>query len=320
MRRASLSAIAIVALAAAGCGSSASGGETARVVFSTSRDHVGPLADAASVNLEIYSMTVDGGDLRRITNQPGLDLYPRVSPDGDEIAFHSNRVTGDDTTDLFVMRSDGSDPRPLTTGGGVVSHAWSPDGEHLAYTIDDEGPATIHIVRRDGSDDRELVEGSWPSWSPDGERILFTVGEFLEEPQSLAIVAADGGVPEPVPVGLDNASESEWSPAGDRIAFMHNPAGYEADSSAWDEEIYIANVDGSGLVRVSNRAGNDHWPPSWSSDARCLTWQGDHRDPGTLNTEVYAAAVDVAEPETVKVTRTDAVELFPSWAPGSCSL
>ncbi len=148
----------------------------------------------------------------------------------------------------------------------------------------------------------------------------FTVGEFLEEPQSLAIVAAGGGVPEPVPLGLDNASESAWSPAGDRIAFMHNPAGYEGDWSAWDEEIDVANIDGSELVRVSNRAGNDHWPPSWSSDGRCLTWQGDHADPGTLGTEVYAAAVDVAEPNGLAVTATDAVELFPAWAPGSCSL
>jgi TolB protein len=315
--RASLAALAIVLACVAGCGG---GDEAARIVLSTSRDHVGDLTDPASINIEIYSMATAGGDLLRITDEPGLDLYPRVSPDGDEIAFLSNRVTADDTTDLFVMRSDGSDPRRLTSGGGIVSHEWSPDGELLAYTTDDEAPATIRIVRRDGSGDRELVEGSWPSWSPDGQRILFTVGEFFEEPQSLAIVAVEGGVPEPVPLGLDNASESAWSPAGDRIAFMHNPAGYAGSSGDWDEEIYVANVDGSGLVRVSKRPGNDHWPPAWSSDARCLVWQGDHRDPGTLDTEVYAAAVDVTEPETVEVTETDAVELFPAWAPGSCSL
>jgi TolB protein len=319
MLRAGLAAVAILVGALAGCGDTESE-RVARIVFATSRDHVGPLTEPATINTEVYSMTVDGQDLRRLTDSSGLDLYPRVSPNGEEIACHSNRDTGTDTTDLFVMPAAGGDPRQLTRGGGVVSHEWSPDGELLVYTVDDEGPATIRVVRRDGSGDRELVEGSWPSWSPEGDRILYTVGEFLEEPQSLAIVAVEGGLPEPVSLGLDNASESAWSPSGDRIAFMHNPAGYSGDSSTWDEEIYVATIDGTGLERVSNRPGNDHWPPAWSSDGRCLTWQGDHVDPGTLSTEIYAAAVDVDEPEVMEVTTTNAVELFPAWAPGRCSL
>lgn len=307
-----------VALAACGASEDALA-EPARIVFATSRDHDGPLRELETVNAELYTMAVDGTGLQRITDDPAVDVYPRMSPGGDEIAFLSNRAGRGESFDLYVIRTDGAEVRRLTTGGGVQSAAWSPDGSTLAYTLERGGSSSVRLIGRNGAGDRRLVAGSWPSWSPDGRRILFTVGEFLREPQSLAVVDVAGGDPVPVSLGLDNASEAAWSPDGERIAFMHNPAGYEGSSNEWDEEIYVANVDGSRLARVSKRAGNDHWPPSWSSDGRCLVWQGDAPD-GRLNAEIYAAALDTADLRTRAVTATEAFELLPAWTPGSCPL
>ena len=76
---------------------------------------------------------------------------------------------------------------------------------------------------------------------------------------------------------------------------MSNPKGYDGPVEDWDEEIYVAALDGSGVVRVSNRPGNDHWPPSWSADGRCLTWQGD--DPNELiAADVIVVALDDGQP------------------------
>jgi Tol biopolymer transport system component len=56
-------------------------------------------------------MNVDGGNLRRLTDDPGLDEYPTWSPDGQWIAFHSER---DGDFDIYIMRPNGSDLRRLT--------------------------------------------------------------------------------------------------------------------------------------------------------------------------------------------------------------
>ena len=73
-------------------------------------------------------------------------------------------------------------------------------------------------------------------------------------------------------------------------------------------------IDGTNVVRVSNRPGNDHWPPSWSADGLCLAWQGDDPDPS-----IIVAAIDGGEP--INLTADSGfVEVFPDWSPGTCSL
>lgn len=75
-------------------------------------------------NPEIYVIDVDGGNLRRLTDDPAIDEYPTWSPDGQWIAFHSNR---DGDFDIYIMRPDGSDLRRLTDDpADDMQPAWSP--------------------------------------------------------------------------------------------------------------------------------------------------------------------------------------------------
>jgi len=289
------------------------------IVFASNRDHEGPLEDFATANIEIYTMAADGTGIARITHDPRVDIYPRWSPTGTEIAFASNRDSGTESMDLYVINLATEQVRRVTTAGGVFGHEWSPDGSALVYAHEASTGLEIRIVLADGTDDRFVVEGSWPSFSPDGSQILFTQGEFFEDPQSLAIVDTDGGSAVPVPLDLDNSSESTWSPAGNRIAFMSNPNGYAGPVEAWDEEIYVAAIDGTSVERVSNRPGNDHWPPSWSADGLCLAWQGDDPDPSTGDSDIIVAAIDTGEP--INLTADSGfIELFPDWSPGTCPL
>lgn len=309
--------VALVVVATA-CGDDAADTESEAIIaFASDRDNEGPLEDFATVNMEIYTMAADGTDIVRITHDPRVDFYPRWSPAGTEIAFMSNRDSETESMDLYVIDLTTEEVRRVTTTGGVFGHEWSPDGSSLAYAHEASTGSTVRIVLADGTDDRFVVEGSWPSFSPDGSQILFTQGEFFAEPQSLAIIDMDTGSVAAVPLDLNNSSESMWSSAGDRIAFMSNPNGYEGEVADWDEEIYVASVDGSGIVRVSNRPGNDHWPPSWSADGRCLTWQGDDPDPSNFASDVIVAVVDGGDP--VNLTANNGfIEMFPDWSPGAC--
>jgi len=92
--------------------------------------------------LEIYTMSADGSDMRRLTNDRALDGTPAWSPDGRRIAFaHLSEVgTGDVDGVIVVIDADGQDRvqvtrHPRMPGGVVDMHpVWSPDGSRIAFT------------------------------------------------------------------------------------------------------------------------------------------------------------------------------------------
>lgn len=79
---------------------------------------------------DLYSIPIAGGEARAITTGPAFDSQPSYSPDGKMIAFVSDR---DGAENLWIARSDGSDPRPLTKDKQSLyaSPSWTPDGDYV---------------------------------------------------------------------------------------------------------------------------------------------------------------------------------------------
>ena len=108
---------------------------------------------------DIYVIDITGDNFRRLTDHPWQDLYPAWSPDGQWIAFWSNR---DRDIAVYLMEANGANPKRLANG---TSPAWSPDGQQIAFVSRQEDIEGIFIMDRDGGNIRLLIEGGIdPAW------------------------------------------------------------------------------------------------------------------------------------------------------------
>ena len=198
----------------------------------------------------VYRVPVEGGDAECLTQDSGIavNYHPRFSPDGEWIAFVSDRAGQDN---LWLMRADGSDARPVSLDDAVrISQpAWMPDGESIAVrrlalgTGFEPDRNEIWLLPLDGAEGSPIVgeeqpEASWPSVSPDGRHLYFHVAKRSFETMGRADALAgawqirrldlDDGYVQDVSAGRSaqqvrsssgGAYAPEISPDGTRLAF-----------------------------------------------------------------------------------------------------
>ena len=160
----------------------------------------------------IYTARVDGTDLVRVTNSPGLphDSPLDYSPDGTQIVFYrAVRAEPDFPIDLggslWVVNVDGSDAHELDTGEvRPWWHAdWSPDGSTILFDTERLQPTgAIWAIKPDGSDLKKVFEdpaGGFAvaaTWSPDGGKIMFALNPtndtFVHNDNEIQAINADG--------------------------------------------------------------------------------------------------------------------------------
>lgn len=83
---------------------------------------------------DLYELDIDGGLARPLTQGMAFDTQPAYSPDGQSIAFVSDRGGSDD---LWLLASDAAEPRKLSATGKMeelASPTWSPDGKHVVVS------------------------------------------------------------------------------------------------------------------------------------------------------------------------------------------
>jgi Tol biopolymer transport system component len=190
-------------------------------------------ASRISGNWDIYTQRVNGGTAVNLTRDARADdTQPAFSPDGERIAFRSERNGGG----IFVMGSNGDSVRRVTDFG--YNPTWSPDGQEILFATESitrpedrfTTSSRIWAVKLVTGEkrlitDRDAVQ---PSWSPHGRRIAFW-GIDAAGQRDLWTVAADGSPGKNAPVAVTHDAATDWSPAwsrdGKHLYFCSNRGG-----------------------------------------------------------------------------------------------
>lgn len=121
-------------------------------------------------NWDIYTMGIDGSDIRQVTTAPESDLAPAWSPDGTQIAFESNR---DANVEIYVVSASGGIAQNITNLPLADDHGptWSPDGQQILFYSNREGNWDIFATTLDGRGVTNLTrtparDEQTPAWRP----------------------------------------------------------------------------------------------------------------------------------------------------------
>ena len=214
---------------------------------------------------DLYSTDLQGGDLRRLTDNPGYDAEATISPDGKTIIFTSVR---DGDLELYLMDADGGNVRRITHEEGYDGGAFfSPDGTRIVY---------------------RAHHPTEPEKVADYRRLL---GAGLVRPSTLEIwvMDVDGGNKRQVTSNGAANFAPFFHPDGRRIIFSSNAH----DPRGRDFDLYMVGIDGTGLERITTSPEFDGFP-MFSPDGKQLVFGSNREAAQRGDTNVFIA--DWVEP------------------------
>ncbi|MGH9346837.1 MAG: TolB family protein [Vicinamibacterales bacterium] len=271
---------------------------------------------------QIFTMRIDGSDVRRVSTGTGRTTCGYFYPDGTGLVFASTHLRLLECPprpgyergyvwpvyagyDIFRAGVDGSNLRRLTSAEGYDAEATiGPDGR-IVFTSVRDGDLEIYSMNGDGSDVRRLTNRPGPDGGPffsrDGRQIVFRgraiegaaladyralLAEQLWRPTSLEIfvMTGDGSNLRQVTT-LGKASFAPYfTPDGRQIIFSSNVH----DPKGRDFDLYLINVDGTGLERVTWNPTFDGFP-MFSPDGKKLVFASNRNAATPGDTNVFIA-------------------------------
>jgi dipeptidyl aminopeptidase/acylaminoacyl peptidase len=226
-------------------------------------------------NRDIYRVSLDGGELTRLTTNPADDAHPTAS--GTNVVFNSFR---DANSELYTIPiAGGTERRLTTTSANETQAALSPDGKRIAYANSVTGITKVWLGSIDFAAGTALtgaaalsgttfgssgtVEAS-PSWAPASDRLALLATATPTGGAGLFTAAATAGTTPTIVAGSGTQIvevEPFWSFDGARIVY--------AAASGGVTEIYVRDV-GSATATKLTTIGASTGQPAFLADGRIV--------------------------------------------------
>ncbi|HXJ63115.1 MAG TPA: protein kinase [Actinomycetota bacterium] len=226
---------------------------------------------------------------------------PAWAPDGGSLAYIHTPFPKPTATLTVVSARSGSKPSPVAFDVENSGVAYSDDGSVL-FAVDSR-TGDVMGFRIAGGLSFPIASGPGavccPQVSPDG-RMIALVANRTGTPR-LEVAKSDGGSGTEIPNALpERDTVPRWSPDGTKLLFVSKADG--------DEDVWVANADGSGVQNLTGSPGADR-EPVWSPDGTMIAFTS-ARDG---HAQIYVMNADGTNP--VNVSNSQFADTEPSWQP-----
>lgn len=236
---------------------------------------------------DIWTVAVPNGEVSRLTNRAGYEVFPTFTPDGRTVLF----VQLDDRWvdhDIMAMPASGGTARLVTRDTDYFDYGAgrtfgypmpSPDGRWVLFRSHRSGWMNYWVAPIAGGPARavapESADQSGARWSPKGATIAYLANR--NGTQDLRVVSADGGSPRVLaaPAGAGMVANPAWSPDGSRMAYtMGTPT--EA------AELYVVAVGGGTPKRLTSSVPGGNIAKTLVAPEKVVYRSGQHQINGYL--------------------------------------
>jgi Tol biopolymer transport system component len=174
----------------------------------------------------------------------------------------------------------------------------------ISFNADRGGATGVYMMNADGSGQTRLTEKSSYNfgavWSEDGTKVAFN--SYRDGQSEIYVMNADGSNQIRLTNSAIGSYQPAWSPDGTKIAFR----GYDSQANA---DIYVVNIDGTGLTNLSNDPNDPSYTPSWSPDGTRIMF---------MNEDDYTSRIYVMNADGSNRTQlTSDIEYSAVWSPDS---
>lgn len=213
------------------------------------------------------SITVAVPDARRAAHRIADVLYEFLT--GDKGVYSTQVAYITRTSGRYELRladADGENSQlVLSSASPLISPAWSPSGEELAYVSFETGKAVVWVQNLRNGQRRQLANfrgsNSAPAWSPNGQELAMTLSR--DGVSQVYVMSRAGGNPRRVTNSGSIDTEAAYSPDGRTIYFVSDRGG--------SPQIYRVSSAGGDAERITFD-GNYNISPAISPDGRTMAY------------------------------------------------